>query len=231
MIFRFTVGLLIVLMNCSCTQQTLKSGLKSENGSYQNLATKTGLKFETGINRGITPNDSLGITNFLIHTTSVITNDSTIPIQLQLALSKEYEFPAICNDNKYKVFLLPKELTPNPNNTTLWNSITNGFEDFINTCIDTPYIFNKTLYPSEKCVIAIATLYPSPTNCGVVPNAVFSQDNKGLYLACGSQINQDTTDPQLEIGVKLGYYYGNYFGTPPDSCIIIPCGQISYPDL
>ena len=226
--FRIIVGLLFVFIMCSCVQQTSKDAQQTENGPDSQLKSNTGLKIETGVNRGITPNDSLGITKYLIHTVTTITNDSTIPIHLQIALSKEYEFPAICNDNNFKVFLLP-DLTLDK--VTLWDSITNGVDDFINACLDNPYILNKTLKPGEYCQIKIGAAYPSPTNCGVFPIAVFSQDTKGLYLDCGSQIDQDVSnEPQLEIGVKLGYYYGNYFNSPPDSCIIIPCGQISYPD-
>lgn len=228
MILRTILGLLIVMSGCSGNQQTSKRGELIANDPDGNLWQKTGLQIETGINRGITPNDSLGITDFLIHTTTTITNDSTIPVQLRIALSEEYEFPVICNDNTYKVFLLP-ELPPDAG--TLWDSITSGFDDFIDACMNNPYVLNKTLEPRESCEFTIGTLYPSPTKCGVIPNAVFSLDDKELYLTCENKMNQDTsTKPQSEIGLKIGYYYRNWFGTPPDSCFIIPCGQISYPE-
>ncbi len=234
MLFRTILGLLITVIVCSCARQSPKNGPQVKDGLDRHLPSKTGLKIENGINRRITPNDSLGITHFLIHATSIITNDSTIPIHLQIALSKEYEFPTLCNDKKYRVFLLPKEQTPNT--ATLYDRIINGFDDFIKTCLDNPYIINKTLKPGENCEITIGTLYPSPTNCGVVPRAVFSHDNKGLYHACDRQLparsaggNQPiSSDPQFEIGVKLEFYNQRKFIGPEDHCTVIPFGQISY---
>ena len=212
--FRIIVGLLIGMIACSCSQQTLKSGLKIEYGP----------------NLGATHTDTLGAKHFYVHSTAIITNDSIIPIHLQLALSNEYDFPTFCGDtNKYKVFLLPEELTPDT--ATIYNNIVNGQHDFLNTPLDNPKILNKTLNTGEYCVVTIGVLIPKPTNCAAVPRAVFSHDNEGLYHTCDIQLNQAIlTNPQLEIGVKLEYYNRRKFITPEDGCAIIPFGQISYPE-
>ena len=213
MIFRTIVGLIIVLIACSFSQQTLKSGLRIEYGP----------------NLGATHIDSLGVKYFYVHSTATITNDSTIPIHLQLALANEYEFPTFCSDsNKYKVFLLPEELTPDT--ATLYNNIVNGQHDFLNSPLDKAYVFTKTLSPGDYCVVTIGVLTAKPTNCAAVPRAVFSNDNKEFYNACDKQLNQAiSTNSQLEIGVKLEYYYQRKFITPEDGCAVIPFGQISYP--
>lgn len=229
MIHRAILRILIVLLACSCAQQTSKKGQQREHSPFQNPKMKTGLKIETGPNLGLRANKSEGITNALIYTTSIITNDSIIPIHIQIALSKEMEFPSMCKDNMYKVFILPKELTPDT--ATLYNNIVSASDDFLKSPLDNAYVLNKTLNPGEYCVITIGAQYLGSSNCGVFANALFTQDNKELYLNCGSQINQEiSTNPQLEIGVKLGYYYDHNFGHPPDSCDIIPCGKISYPE-
>lgn len=236
MIFRIILGLLIVLMACSCAQQKSKNGLQVEDSTNQQ-PLKSGLRIEYGPNLGTTHTDPLGTKHFYVHSTATITNDSTIPIHLQLALANEYEYPAFCGDDKYKVFLLPEELTPDT--VTLYNNIVNGQHDFLNTPLVKPPVLNKTLSPGEYCVVTIGTLTPKPSNCAAVPRAVFSHDNNGLYQACDRQIparpaggNQAvSTDPQLEIGVKLEYYYRRKFITPEDGCAVIPFGQISYPNL
>ena len=216
-------------MACSCSQQISKGEQKNETGPNQRIELKTGLKIEYGPNLGTTHVDTLGRKNFYVHSTAIITNDSTIPIHLQLALSKEYEFPAFCNDKKYKVFLLPEELTPDT--ATIYNGIVNGQHDFLNTPLANPVPLNKTLKPNEYCVITIGVLIVKPANCAAVPRAIFSHDNKGLYSACDSQENQATSaDLQLEIGVKLEYYNQRKFIPPGDGCTVIPFGQISYPE-
>ena len=224
---RTILALLIVLIVCSCSHQTSKGELQTENVPNQHLKSKTGLKIEYGPNLGTTHTDSLGRKNFYVHSTNIITNDSTIPIHLQFALSKEYEFPDFCNDKSYKAFLLPEELTPDT--ATIYNNLVNGQHDYLNTPLANPYILNKTLIPGEYCVVTIGILILKPANCAAVPRAVFSHDNIELYSACDRQINQAiSTDPQLAIGIKLEYYYKRKFIPPDDGCTVIPFGEISY---
>ena len=209
--FRTIVGLLIVLIVCSCFKKKSKSGLQIENGP----------------NLGSTHTDTMGIKHNYRNITATITNDSTIPIHLQIALSKEYVFPATCGDKRYKVFLLPKELTPDT--ATLYNNITDGLGNFLDRCLDDPFILNKTLEPGEKNVVTFGTLYSRPTNCGVVPNVLFAQSDNDNFQACDSLMNQDkSTDPQLALGLKLDFYLPRV--RSPFACTLIPCGHISYPE-
>ncbi len=230
MIFRNILGIFSVLVVLSCNQKPSKNGLQSENGSHQHLKANTGLKIEYGPNLGTTHIDTLGNRHFYVHSTATITNDSTIPIHLHLALSNEYEYPTFCDDtNKYKVFLLPEALTPDT--ATLYNNIVNGPHDFLNTPLLNPVIQKKTLQSGEYCVVTIGVLIPKPTNCAAVPRAVFSFDTEGLYHTCDRQQNQAiSTNAQLEIGVKLEYYNQRKFIPPEDGCTVIPFGQISYPE-
>lgn len=220
---KIILGLFIALIVCSCIQQPPKNGQQVKGNP------KTGLTIEYGPNLGTTHTDPSGNKHFYVHATAIITNDSTIPIHLQSALSDEYKFPTFCGDEKYKIFLVPKELTPDT--ATIYNNILNGQHDFLNTPLSTPYVLNKTLDPGEFCVVTIGVLTQRPTNCAAVPRAVFSHDNKALYQTCDWQKNQAiSTDPTLEIGVKLEYYNQRKFIAPEDGCAVIPFGQISYPE-
>ena len=87
MILRTILGLLIVLIVCSCNQQPSKNGQQSENGTNQNLKAKSGLEIEYGPNLGTGHTDTFGTKYFYVHSTAIITNDSTIPIHLQFALA------------------------------------------------------------------------------------------------------------------------------------------------
>jgi len=226
---RTIVGLLLVIIAFSCIQQPSKNGQQFEDGPIQQ-PLKSGLQIEYGPNLGADHTDTFGTRHFYVHSTAIITNDSTIPIHLKLALSNEHEYPTYCGDtHKYKVFLLPEELTPDT--ATIYNNIVNGQHDFLNAPIDNSKILHKTLNSGEYCVVSIGVLVQKPTNCAAVPRAIFSYDNKGLYHACDSQINRAlSTSAQLEIGVKLEYYNRRKFIAPEDGCTIIPFGQISYPE-
>ena len=225
MMFRIFVGLLVVLNACSSPYHGSKNELKIENGPNQHLESKTGLKIEYGPNLGAIDKYTAGNYIFI---TATITNDSTIPIHLQVAISEEFEFPDSCIDNKYKVFLLPKELTPDT--ATLYNNITDGVGNFLDKCLDNPYVLNKTLEPGEYSVITIGTLLPRHTECSVaaLPRAVFVQGDGHNFQECENRMNQDkSTNPQLALGVKFVFYRGK---SQPETCILHHCGQISYPD-
>ena len=225
--FSKILWLFVALFACSCSQQPAQSEQQPEDGPGQIITAKTGLTIEYGPNLGTTHTDNSGTKLFKVHITATITNDSTIPVHLQFALAKEYEFPAFCGDDKYKVFLLPEELTPDT--ATIYNNIVNGQHDFLNKPLDHPSVQNKTLHPGEYCVITIGTLTPIPSNCAPVPRAVFSHDNIGLYQTCDRPLNEAISiDPQLQIGVKLEYYYKRKFIPPEDGCAAIAFGQISF---
>ncbi len=131
----------------------------------------------------------------------------------------------MCDNHKYRVFLLPEKRKPGLEG--LQSFLMNEFDDFWQSS----YVFDKTLSPGESCELTFAALYPSPTSCGVFPNVVFSQDEKELYQTCGSLMEQEASKiSQLDLVLRISLHYGNYFGDPADSCIVIPCGQIFYPE-
>ncbi|MDB4727897.1 hypothetical protein OAF63_03825 [Saprospiraceae bacterium] len=223
MIFRTITGLLILMVIGSCIYQPQKDEEQVKDDLNQQQGVKTGLKIEYGPNLGMIDEFTAG--NY-IHITATITNDSTIPINLQMALSKEYDFPDSCGDNKYKIFLLPKEFTPDT--ATLYGIIADGLGDFLNKCLENPYTLNKTLEPNEYIVITIGVLFSGSTKCSALPRAVFTQSDGHNFQACDSQMNLDkSTNPQLALGVKLDFYSGK--GSTPVTCILYPFGQISYP--
>lgn len=212
---RTILGLLLLTIVCSCAPQAHKSGLRIEYGP--------------NLGAGIT--DASGMRHFYVHSTSIITNDSTVPIQLHFALASEYEFPTFCGDtNKYKVFVLPENLTPDT--ATVYNNIVNGQHNFLNAPLEYSKPRSKTLQSGEYCIVTVGVLIPKPSHCAAVPRAVFSHDSLGLYLTCNRQPNPAiSTQPQLEIGVKLELYNQRKFLPQEDGCIVIPFGEISYPEL
>lgn len=224
MIIRIIPGFFIVLIVCSCIQQSSYNEQQIDGNPHEHLGSKTGLKIEYGPNLGMIGEFTAG--NY-IHITATITNDSTIPINIQMALSNEYDFPDTCGDNKYKIFLLPKELTPDT--ATIYGIIADGLGEYLDRCLENPYVLNKTLEPNEYTVITIGVLFSGSTKCSALPRAVFAQSDGHNFQACDSRMNLDKSiNPQLVLGVKLDFYSGK--GPTPKTCILYPCGQVSYPE-
>jgi hypothetical protein len=146
-------------------------------------------------------------------------------MRIQLAFSKEYDYPAAYGDQKFSVFPFPKEVNPDEVtfDTISYELGSNELRDFLDKGFDTPYILNETVEPGEKCVVAIGTLYPRPPKiCGVLPNALFVHSNRGIFPMCDWLMKEDpSSNPQIALGLKLNF---------KESCTIIPCGQISYPE-
>lgn len=205
--------LLMILITNACSQQMLE----------KNELINSGLKIENGPNLGQTYEDSLGVKYNYRYITAIITNDTSMAIRLQVALSTQYDYPANYGDQQYKVFLLPQELTPD--SVTLYNNITNGLDDFLHNCLDRPYLFYKSLKPQEKCVITFGTFYAQPNNAGIVPTALFAKESKQLYNNCDSLINTGISgNYRLRLALKLGAPPGNAL----EKCITIPCGNVVY---
>ena len=208
-----------MLIGCSWNQQTSGSRLQTENGLKQHHGSKSGLLIDNGINRGTGYTDALGTKVNIRYIPITITNDSTIPIRFQIAFLNEYDHTGSYGNQNFKLIPLPKQWALDGMEIT--DSMMNALPKYI----DKP-LFNKILVPGEKCVFGIATLY-SPTNYGPVPNALFSHRNRGRFRECDSLISQnESINHHLALELKLDFYR---WSQPPESCTIIPCGQISYP--
>jgi hypothetical protein len=193
---------------------------KPKSDTDQHLKSKSGLKIEYKPTRGQGYTDPNGVEYSLRHIPATFTNDTTISIHLQMSFAKDYDYPNEYNAEKFKVFPMPKA----------WNldgvEITDDMLMGLSAYIDTP-ILSKTLEPGEKWLIALGTLYPRPINYGVFPVAVCSHDNRALYHGCKSLIDPGKLDIlPLALELIIGFTSGSQ--TSPESCIMIPCGQISY---
>lgn len=206
MVLLMLVGLFAVLSNCSSAPHESKPGLRIEHGP----------------NQGLSHTDTLGIKYNYRYITTTITNDSTIPIHIQIALPEDV-FPIAWSDHEYKVFVLPRELTPNP--PAFHNNITDGLDNFFDTGLDNLHAIDKTLEPGEQCVATIGTLY-LPGTFSIVPTAVFAQSESDKFRACDNLMGHAESANHQLIGLKLDFHIKGV----REGCILIPCGQISYPE-
>jgi len=218
---RKIIRLFVVVIICSCFQQTSKSERQIENSFNHQHELKNALQIENGINSGLTFTDSLGDKYAITYIAITVANDNFVPIKFQIALSSEYNHPLAENGEKFKLILLPKEWTFD--GVTISDSLINEIPNYSGK-----RIISEILKPGEKSVFGIGSLRPSPAKiCVVIPNSLFANDLSGIYPECDWKIQEQySTNSQIDLWLKLDYCHkdGN-----AANCTIISCGQISYP--
>ena len=230
--FRTIVGLLIVLFVCSCAQKPSEKVDQIEDDPNQHLDLSNKLKIENRVNRGARYTDSDSIDYWLIHIASTITNESTIPIQLELAFSNEYEYPTEYGNQKFKVFILPDVFAVGgvsiiAENPFLTDSMQVEIRDYLKNGIDSPYRIKKIIQAGESVVVSIGTQYAVSFSCAVFPNLLLLQSDFANFSACENLfVHNESSAAQLALGLKLDFRPVKTV----EKCTIIQCGQISYTD-
>ena len=219
--------LLIILITCSCTEQTSKAEQQNQDTTDQHLKPNTGLKIEYKQTRGIRDRvpyrDSLGAKYSLRYIPTTLTNDSTIPIHVEIAFAKEYDYPIAYDDAQFKVIPMPQEWALDGED---WNL--DSLLKELPKQVDRPFL-NKTLEPGEECLLAIGTVFPRSATYGVFPMAVFPQNKRAFHEFCDSLVIPDKSmQSHVVLELNLGFTSGSQ--ASPESCTIIPWAQISYPE-
>ena len=220
---RSIVGLLIAVIVCSCFQQKSKGALHAEN-SFSLPESKTGLRIENSLTRGTGFTDSLGSEYIIVHITNTITNDSTIPIQLEMDLPREYHYPISDDSQKFRIVLWPG-LTEPPHLYS--DSAGQIFANSIDNESESQNQFNQLLEPGEKYLVTIGTIVPSPPKiCSVVAFSIVEYNERKKYSDCDWPMDEvNSTNPKLALGLKVGFCTS---GQQYKTCAILPCGQITY---
>ncbi len=217
--------------------------------------------FGVGMNHGLMniPGDTLytdisGNKYYYITITTVITNDTTLPVHIKINLSKEYAYPEPYNEQKFKVFLTPKKesmqeqidhnhiseelkkiLTPMGFSVTLSNgTLSNGLSEatfpeetklFLENYI--PYTLNKTINPSEKYTITIGMLADIKY---IFPGqlALISKGHMYPFFSNYCNINESMTASKSS-SLFLGLDFFRPRVADPRGCyLVIPCGEITF---
>ncbi|MBK8504654.1 MAG: hypothetical protein IPL46_22065 [Saprospiraceae bacterium] len=223
---RTIVLLLCALIYYSCLQQ------KSIGGQYKTSLdqlpkSRTGLKIETTPTRGTAFTDSLGSEYFIVHVTNIISNDSTVPIQLQIDLPLEFSYPISGNYVNYKIILWP-DLTEPPRLYSDRQGRVQVMKNWTISDWDGSNQFNRILAPGEKYVVTIGTLVNTraPNICGAVAYSLLTYSERRNYSDCNWMLDENhLANPQLALGLQVGFCTS---GQHYESCKIITCGQITY---
>ena len=169
----FQLIFLICLYGCSNNSD----GYAGRKGQKQ-----FGLYIENGPRQGFQYFDSAKTEYNYRYNTITITNDTIIPVQLEIGFS--YTEKNIGESNKSKVFLLPRHLTPSEQHFD--ESMSDELKRFLDYDIDKPEHLNKTLNTTEKCVLTFGVLtntkYPDPTTPYETKLLISNESSSALSL-------------------------------------------------
>ena len=218
MMFRKVAGVFMVLLVCGCSKQTTESEPQIEIDQNQPLESINGIQIDNGVIRGSGYTDTLGTEYNFRSIPITITNQSTIPMHVQLAFSKEYDYPVGYGDEKFRVIPLPKEWAQNQTTDSKLARLWEDFENHMNNPV-----ISETVEPGGKLLLGIGTLYPLPAETWwIVPDALFVQSDRGNLPECDWLVKGDSSStPGMALSLKLRHN---------QSCKLIPCGLISFPD-
>lgn len=191
MIVKYFIKILFILL-CSCSSNLVKKDFGKSEKQF-------GLHIENGQRQGFQYFDSTKTEYNYRYYTITITNDTIVPILLQINFDKT---GILVNDNvKSKIFLLPRHLTPDKQHVD--QTMSKELIRFLDVEIDTPQKLIKTIKQSEKCVLTFGVLtdtkYLDPTT------------------PYGTEILTSNKDLSV-ISMKLKI----------NDRLIIPCGKFSY---
>ena len=210
------IFILLTMFSCSIQKSAKENSPASENHPGKNIRAERGLLINNGINRGTGYTDSLGSKYNLRYIPVIITNDSTIPIRLQLSFSKEYEYSINQFEEIFQVIPLPREWALDG------TGVTEKMNEELSNYIEKPEL-SQTINPGEDWILGIGTLYPNPPKfSGVLPKVLFTADQTKDFPTCDWEMRKDSlSKDQITLWLRLNF--GEY-------CQVIPCGYISFPD-
>lgn len=193
MTIKLLFRLLFLMCFCSCFVNSNSRANGAGNKQF-------GLTIEVGQRQGMQYFDAANTEFNYRYFTITVTNDSTIPVHLAINLS-EAEM-GLSDTLQSKFFLLPRHLTPNEQQFDR-GGMSDELKKFLDLQIDTPVLLDKTLKPTEKCVLTFGVL---TARNHFDPTTPFDTE----------LLTVPKNESEITVLLKL------------NDTLVIPCGHISY---
>lgn len=215
---RMVLGLFLILILCSCKQRRLTDDPFNSNFNKDRSKNLSGLLIENGINRGIMYTDSLGTNYNIRYIPITLTNDSTLPIRVQIKFLKEYTNSLTATGEKFNIIPMASEWAMNG------AEITNKMRIDLAGAIDKPFT-SIVLNPGENYRIGIGTRYPTGIAYGApLPEMLYVQGDGEDSLICDQLLLGREVESAIGLRLKLIFNKGE----SNEQCAIISCGHISF---
>jgi hypothetical protein len=150
-----------------------------------------------------------------------ITNDTLIPVSLQIKLPNEFIDLKPLTDNKYKVFLLPDTMTRDKQYDFLTDNhqVKTTLEKFLNKELYSTTL-KKVIQPKETYKLRLGFLFNSS---GVVRAELFSKGHQHDLSIPEKEILSNSNNAGIDLII------GVYYNVPGKRCYsLVPCGQLFY---
>lgn len=187
------------------------------------------LRIENSPNRGLNYTDKRGIKYSYRNIPVTVFNDGETTAIISIFLANEYNYPQGDHGETFRVFVIPPAIAEAE---VTWDSLSYELNEtplrrYFDQGVAPATTFRDTLKPGEQYAVTFGTLYPQPTNCGVVPKALVLNDNHDRNKACVSLPNPDFS---ISSSDYLNLQLGLCAGANDATCIRIPCGEVQYTD-
>lgn len=186
------------------------------------LPTKThlhprysGIYIDHGSMTGIWYSDRSGNIYNYRSVTSTITNDSTLPLHLDLSLPAKQYYPAPYSEQYYHIYIIPEAIS----GEHIKNE-SKALKEFLDSASSLNYTFRKIIPPKKELTLTIGVLSSSKS---LTPGqmALMSKEHKPHFVAHDSLITHAISEAKV-----LDLLFGIDFYKPANTIHIIPCGKM-----
>lgn len=213
---RHIIIILISFCICSCVDIEPKEHLYKKH---------LGIYFDHGNWTGGYYTDKKGDTYLYRSVTTCITNDSTIPVNVEIEFLNELKCKNEFNERSMKIFILPNELSGDKQYN--YPGVSSELQKYLDYNIHKSSTLSKQLKPKEDLKITIGILNYNK-NYGPNQMALISDRLKPHFISHDSIIvNSITSKKPLDLFIALDFPSSENDSTC-FSYLCIPCGQISY---
>lgn len=206
------ISFILVLIICSCSDKDTKEKPSSGHSGFSISNTARHGRPHFG-------SDSSWQSYFNI--TSTISNDTTIPIELDLQLEKEYRHL----NKTFKLFLLPENMDVETQKRH--NYYNDTIIPFMKLHEQYPTSIKKVIQPGETYLVNVSYLSPKNSDFGPGQLAVISNQYHYNFASIPDKIVQSLMeDPE-----NLNLYLGLNFSILTDSLYgfkLVPIGTVKY---
>lgn len=205
MTVKYLFGLLFVFGLYSCSDDSPDEVRHDKYfGNYSKKYSQVSI--ENGPRQGLPYFDSNGIKYSYLNITTTITNDSLVPIHLLISFSKEYYYLRSNNILKSKVFLVPRQLTPEE------------LKQFLDTDVDVPISLDTILNPNERVVVTF----------GMLTEMKYEEFPYMELISTDKQFHLNTNESLENLVPSSKDSQTFYLALDIINSRLIPCGQISF---
>jgi len=154
-----------------------------------------------------------------------ITNDTLIPVTLQIAFANTFIDLKPSQEDKYKVFLLPDSMTAEKQYDFATDNghVSRGLELFLSRKLYASAMLKKVIAPHETCIVRLGFLFNN--SGGLTQAELFSKGHRCSLAIPEKEMNLSNNNKNgidLVLGVTLNS------GTPYVGYSAVSCGQLFF---